>query len=234
MEKTVHRHAKDMAHSLCWNCKGTLEEADLCGTCVKIQPFNEDRNYFDILGVPRRLILEGDLLTEKFHEKSRLFHPDYHRLEVDKEQEISLNNASRLNQAFKILKDPFLRASYYLTLERTDSPSAHSKNHRLSKQDLMELMELKEELESDLAAGNKESAFKRLATATGDLEEEILSRMQRIDQEEAGISGDREQPSPSPEIEQERVGLSRDIEYRKYLLSIKRELSIPATVKETT
>nr|AAO38292.1 HscB chaperone [Leptospirillum ferrooxidans] len=180
MGEHTHRHSGDMASSLCWNCKGTLEEADLCGTCVKIQPFKEDRDYFDILGLPHRLVIDSGTLTEKFHEKSRLFHPDFHRMEASTEQEISLTNASRLNQAFKTLKDPFLRAAYYLALKKPGNPAIDPKK-RLTGQDLMELMELKEELEGEVAVGHQEKAFARLLKEVRDLESSILESMKEID-----------------------------------------------------
>ena len=237
MGEHTHRHSGDMASSLCWNCKGTLEEADLCGTCVKIQPFKEGRDYFDILGLPHRLVIDSGILTEKFHEKSRLFHPDFHRMEIHTEQEISLTNASRLNQAFKTLKDPFLRAAYYLSLQKLGNPAIDPKK-RLSPQDLMELMELKEELESEVAIGHQEKAFARLEKETKNLEGIILGNMQEIDQLESGTESlSPEQPLTEETLEslqKKKVRLSRDLEYRKYILSIRREILTPATVKETS
>lgn len=235
MGNHAHRHSGDMASSLCWNCKGTLEEADLCGTCVKIQPFKEDRDYFDILGLPHRLVIDSGILTEKFHEKSRLFHPDFHRMEVNTEQEISLTNASRLNQAFKTLKDPFLRAAYYLTLQKPGNPVIDPKK-RLTGQDLMELMELKEELEAEVAVGHQEKAFARLEKETRELEEAILRSMQEIEQLESdGESALSGQPPETDEtLQTKKSRLSRDLEYRKYLQSIRRETLTPATVKETS
>jgi len=233
MGNQPHRHFEDMASSLCWNCKGTLEEADLCGTCVKIQPFKEDRDYFDILGLPHRLVIDSGVLTEKFHEKSRLFHPDFHRMEVQTEQEISLTNASRLNQAFKTLKDPFLRAAYYLSLQKPGNPVIDPKK-RLTGQDLMDLMELKEELEAEVAVGDQQKAFARLENETRVLEETIQESMQEIDRLEAPLeSGSTGQSTEIAEVLQKKKSrLSRDLEFRKYLLSIRRELLTPATVKE--
>ncbi|BAM07528.1 Fe-S protein assembly co-chaperone HscB [Leptospirillum ferrooxidans] len=237
MGKNAHRHSGDMANSLCWNCKGTLEEADLCGTCVKIQPFKEGRDYFDILGLPHSLVIDSGILTEKFHEKSRLFHPDFHRMEVNVEQEISLTNASRLNQAFKTLKDPFLRAAYYLSLQKPGNPVIDPKK-RLNPQDLMELMELKEELESEIAVGHQEEAFARLEKETRILEKAILESMMEIDH----LESDMENASTGPAdpdgmieiLQKKKARLSRDLEYRKYIQSIRREILTPATVKETS
>ena len=237
MGEHTHRHSGDMANSLCWNCKGTLEEADLCGTCVKIQPFKEDRDYFDILALPHRLVIDSGILTEKFHEKSRLFHPDFHRMDVDVEQEISLTNASRLNQAFKTLKDPFLRAAYYLSLQKPGNPVIDPKK-RLNPQDLMELMELKEELESKIAVGQQEEAFARLEKETRSLEKDILENMQEIDrlesEREASSTGPGDSDAMIEMLQKKKSRLSRDLEYRKYIQSIRREILTPATMKETS
>jgi molecular chaperone HscB len=158
-------------------------------------------------------------------------------MEVNVEQEISLTNASRLNQAFKTLKDPFLRAAYYLSLQKPGNPVIDPKK-RLNPQDLMELMELKEELESEIAVGHQEEAFARLEKETRILEKAILESMMEIDH----LESDMENASTGPAdpdgmieiLQKKKARLSRDLEYRKYIQSIRREILTPATVKETS
>jgi molecular chaperone HscB len=154
-------------------------------------------------------------------------------MEVQTEQEISLTNASRLNQAFKTLKDPFLRAAYYLSLQKPGNPVIDPKK-RLTGQDLMDLMDLKEELEAEVAVGDQQKAFARLENETRVLEETIQESMQEIDRLEAPLeSGSTGQSTEITEVLQKKKSrLSRDLEFRKYLLSIRRELLTPATVKE--
>ena len=108
--------------SLCWNCRETVSDADICPSCVKIQPIGRKADFYSVLGLPVRLVLESAQLTGQFHAKSRIFHPDFHQGEESGEQLISLENASMVNQAFKTLKDPFERAAYFLDLmNRMDS-----------------------------------------------------------------------------------------------------------------
>ncbi len=203
--------------SLCWNCRGSLSEADLCTSCVKIQPIGPETDFFSILGIPVRLTLDTGILTERFHEKSRLFHPDYHRLEDTREQDISLNNASLLNQAFRTLKDPFERALYFLDLtSRHHSPQGQ--RVVLPPSLLMEIMEFKETLEEQVDSGQSEKASKTLAARIRDVEAAILGRMESLDNlASVGKSGDEE-------TKRSREDLTRDLEYRKYLKSLERDL----------
>ncbi len=203
--------------SLCWNCRGSLSEADLCTSCVKIQPIGPETDFFSILGIPVRLTLDTGILTERFHEKSRLFHPDYHRLEDTREQDISLNNASLLNQAFKTLKDPFERALYFLDLtSRHHSPQGQ--RVVLPPSLLMEIMEFKETLEEQVDSGQSEKASKTLAARIRDVEAAILGRMESLDNL---ASVDK---SGNEETKRSREDLTRDLEYRKYLKSLERDL----------
>lgn len=203
--------------SLCWNCRGSLSEADLCISCVKIQPIGPETDFFSILGIPVRLTLDSGDLTERFHEKSRLFHPDYHRLEDAREQDISLNNASLVNQAFKTLKDPFERALYYLDLtSRHHSPQGQ--RAVLPPSLLMEIMEFKDILEGQVDSGQSEKASKTLAERIREVEAAIIARMESIDNLATGSNGGND------EAKRSREDLSRDLEYRKYLKSLERDL----------
>ncbi|MHB1287054.1 MAG: iron-sulfur cluster co-chaperone HscB C-terminal domain-containing protein [Leptospirales bacterium] len=201
--------------SLCWNCRESLSESDLCKSCIKIQPIGHDADFFSILGLPVRLIVDMTELTEQFHLKSRLFHPDFHQLENGKEQDISLNNAALLNQAFKTLKDPFERSLYYLDLTGPHH-SPQGQKLTLPPDLLMEIMEFKEALEEQAAAQDGLGAFQTLSARIKDVESKILEGMSELDR----IAGETDQSS----LLSCRASLSRNLEYRKYLKSIERDL----------
>jgi molecular chaperone HscB len=208
--------------SLCWNCRGSLSEADLCTSCVKIQPIGPETDFFSILGFPVRLTLDPRELTERFHAKSRLFHPDFHRLEDAREQDISLNNASLVNQAFKTLKDPFERALYVLDLtSRHHSPQGQKAV--LPPALLMEIMEFKDALEEQVDSGHPIAATNALSESIRKVESSILAKMEAID-----AAMDAQVPDTLEKIEEQsrrsREELSRDLEYRKYLKSMERDL----------
>jgi molecular chaperone HscB len=56
-------------------------------------------------------------LEKRFYSLSRKLHPDNFYRASKEEQESSLEQSARLNDAYRTLRDPFARAEYLLTLE---------------------------------------------------------------------------------------------------------------------
>ena len=188
---TLHPHHDRMGHtgrSVCCNCEKTIEDVDVCPSCVRVQPFGEARDYFRILDIPQRLALDPRLLISAYHEKSRLFHPDHHVGETEKEQEISLANASLVNLAFRTLRDPFLRARYYISRKRGED--GRPKKTTLPPEVLMEIMDLREETQSLTSQGRHSEAESRVRAVLDPLEREIYADFDRIDSlaEEKGVA----------------------------------------------
>ena len=178
----LHPHHGRMEHtgrSVCWNCEKTIEDVDVCPSCVRVQPFGEARDYFRILDVPERLALDPRLLISAYHEKSRLFHPDHHVGETEKEQGIALANASLVNLAFRTLRDPFLRARYYISRKRGEN--GRPKKTTLSPVVLMEIMDLREEIQSLASQGRRSEAESRVRIVLDPLEQEIYAAFDKID-----------------------------------------------------
>lgn len=210
-----HAHADP---SLCWNCRETVSDSDICPSCVKIQPIGRKADFFSILGLPVRLLFEPERLTASFHEKSRIFHPDFHQGEESGEQLISLENAALVNQAFKTLKDPFERAAYYLDLTAPHH-SPQGQKTSLSPALLMEVMELKESLEDVVQKEGKAKALSRLSENISAAEKQILEDMEAMDK-----LSTKKQEGTSIMINDKRASLRQKLEYRKYLKSIERDL----------
>ncbi|MDR4471216.1 MAG: hypothetical protein MRJ92_00755 [Nitrospira sp.] len=55
-----------------------------------MQPVSKDLDYFSCFGLPRRLLIDTNILETKFYELSRAFHPDFYQNKSDAEQTISL------------------------------------------------------------------------------------------------------------------------------------------------
>jgi molecular chaperone HscB len=141
--------------SLCWNCHTRLESPYQCEHCIKIQPWPDGTDQFAFLGLPRRLSIDPDDLEARFLRLSRIFHPDFFRDSTDKEQEISLVNAARLNKAYDTLKNPALRAGYILKLELG---SKHKPTKTVPPDLAAEIMELQDALADYAAAENNDPA----------------------------------------------------------------------------
>ena len=93
-----------------------MRVAQFCNACGKVQP-PAPVNYFSYFGLPPKLNLDVTTLEKDFYQLSRKLHPDLNARAGSKEQEWSLEQSSRLNDAYRTLKDPIKRTQYLLHLE---------------------------------------------------------------------------------------------------------------------
>jgi len=107
-------------------------------------------DHYERLGLPRRFSIDPAALEAAYLDRSRAVHPDFHHGSSGGEQAASEVLTAAVNEAYTTLKDPFRRAEHLLGLlggptatEVKDIPPAF----------LMEMMELREEIERADAAG---------------------------------------------------------------------------------
>jgi molecular chaperone HscB len=74
-------------------------------------------NYFEFFDLPAKLQLDVVALEKQFYTLSRKLHPDRFASKSVAEQEAALAQSSKLNDAYRTLKDPILRTQYLLSLE---------------------------------------------------------------------------------------------------------------------
>jgi molecular chaperone HscB len=103
------------AEQNCWSC-GDMRAAQFCQSCGRVQP-PKPVDYFTFFGLPRKLNIDVAALEGEFYALSRKLHPDANAGYDSREQEWSLEQSSRLNDAYRILKDPIRRTEYLLRLE---------------------------------------------------------------------------------------------------------------------
>ncbi len=107
--------ANSESSSACWSC-GEMRATHFCTSCGKVQP-PAPADHFAFFGLPRKLNLDLAGLERTFYELSRKLHPDLHGTAHAREQEWSLEQTSKLNDAYRTLKDPIGRTQYLLRLE---------------------------------------------------------------------------------------------------------------------
>ena len=78
---------------------------------------DEPRTYFEIFSLPEHLVLDLPALEKSFYALSRKLHPDRFASKSPEEQAAALVESSRLNDAYRTLKDPIARTEYLLKLE---------------------------------------------------------------------------------------------------------------------
>jgi len=74
-------------------------------------------DYFEIFSLPPHLTLDTAALEKSFYALSRRLHPDRFASRPAAEQAAALAESSRLNDAYRTLKDPIARTEYLLKLE---------------------------------------------------------------------------------------------------------------------
>jgi molecular chaperone HscB len=180
-----------MSARTCWSCGGAVAASDaLCLACGKVQPpaaAGTQPDRFATLGFEPSFD-EPAGLDEKFRALSRKLHPDRFARATPQERRYSLEQTTRLNEAYKTLKDPVRRAEHLLSLRGVQGdPKMSPEFLEQTMQDREKLMEAKmsgEPLDA-LVAGVREKRdqtlldVRRLVENGGDLSRaaELLARM---------------------------------------------------------
>jgi molecular chaperone HscB len=99
----------------CWNCGNDAGQVHFCDSCHSLQPPSSD--YYDFFGLPRRFHIDLAEMERRFYALSRRLHPDVYFRRSAREQQFSLDATAILNDAYRTLRDPVLRAEYLLKTE---------------------------------------------------------------------------------------------------------------------
>ena len=131
-------------------------------------------NHFELFGLHPAFALDGEALERAYREIQSQVHPDRFAHAGDAERRASLQWTTRVNEAYRTLKNPVQRASHILSLNGVDV--AFETNTAMPAQFLTHQMELREALEDavetkDLPA--LEALQRKLDADKGSLEKRI-------------------------------------------------------------
>ena len=102
----------------CRDCGGGAPiDAHFCPQCTKILSLGRHGDYFQFMGLPRKLHLDAAELERRFRALSRQFHPDFFYNATSAERRASLERSSYLNDAYRMLRSPITRLQYLLQIE---------------------------------------------------------------------------------------------------------------------
>lgn len=141
--------------------------------------FNAD--HFTLFGLPRLFRVDTSALDLRYRELAAQVHPDKFVQAGDAERRLSLQWATRVNEAYQTLKKPLSRAQYLLTLAGQDVGAEN--NAAMPPEFLMEQMEWREAV-----------AEARLAREQGELEQlhhRVKQRMNNRYEQLAGLLDDQ-------------------------------------------
>jgi molecular chaperone HscB len=127
----------------CWKCGQASAESLFCRFCNSLQPPTPD--YFAFFGLERRLSIDVDDLQRRYYSLSRLVHPDRFQRGTPNEKRFALDATAILNDAYRTLRDPVMRAEYVLKDEGVEARDRQAK--RVPPELIEEVFELNMALE---------------------------------------------------------------------------------------
>ncbi len=103
------------------------------------------KNHFELFGIPVGFDLDLEDLARRYRDLQRVVHPDRFVNATDRERRLSMQGATRINEAYAIRSDPLARGRYLLALQdmETDGVAETTRDTDF----LMQQMALREELE---------------------------------------------------------------------------------------
>ena len=104
------------------------------------------QNHFELFGVAAAFRLDIEVLEKAYREIQSRVHPDRFAHAGDAERRASLQWTTRVNQAYRELKDPVQRGKHLLELHGVDV--AFETNTQMPTDFLLRQLELREELEA--------------------------------------------------------------------------------------
>ena len=128
-------------------------------------------SHFELFGLAPAFGLETEALERSYREIQSQIHPDRFAHAGDAERRASLQWTTRVNEAYRTLKDPVQRAKHVLELHGVDV--AFETNTAMPPEFLMQQMELREALEDAKDAAQLDDLRRQLRSSRASLESEI-------------------------------------------------------------
>ena len=129
------------------------------------------QNHFDLFGLTPKFSIEGDALERSYRDIQSKVHPDRFAHAGDAERRASLQWTTRVNEAYRTLKDPVQRAKHLLELHGVDV--AFETNTAMPPEFLMQQMELREALEEAKTPAALDALRKQLVVSKRAMEQAI-------------------------------------------------------------
>lgn len=106
-------------------------------------------SHFELFGLEPAYAVDGAALEQSYRDLQALIHPDRYAAAGDAERRASMQLATRVNEAYRTLRDPVQRARHLLELHGVDV--AFETNTQMPADFLMQQLELREEIEQAVA-----------------------------------------------------------------------------------
>lgn len=131
---------------------------------------------FTILGLPASFDLDGATLERRLRDLSKTLHPDRYVGSPAGERRAALDQAMRVNEAYRTLRDPVTRAEALIALRTGRSVNPEEQRVTLPPSFLMQVMDAREQL-AEVRAQRDVGKLEELAEEFRAAERELLATL---------------------------------------------------------
>ena len=135
-------------------------------------------SHFELFGLPPAYALDLARLDAAYRDIQAQVHPDRHAHAGDAERRASMQMATRVNEAYRALKDPVQRARHLLELNGVDV--AFETDTAMPKDFLMQQMEFREQLEEAKDAAALDVVQNGLLSQKRDIERQVALQFDAV------------------------------------------------------
>lgn len=137
------------------------------------------QNHFTLFALPESMALDSSLLDAAFHRVQNEVHPDRFASAGASAKRVAMQWATRVNEAYRILKEPLQRARYLCELHGVDLEV--ESNTRMPAAFLMAQLEWRELLDEARAASDANALEQLHARLTAEFRDETDQIAELID-----------------------------------------------------
>jgi len=142
-----------------------------------VVPVDFAADHFALFGLPRRFRIDRSALDSAWRDLQTKVHPDRFAAGSDAEKRVALQWASRVNEAYRVLRSPLQRARYLCEIAGHDVQA--ESNTAMAPAFLMQQMEWREALEDARATGSQD-AFDALSTQLDEAREDMVDTLTKL------------------------------------------------------
>jgi molecular chaperone HscB len=140
-------------------------------------------NHFELFGLAPAFALDLERLDAAYRDIQAKVHPDRFTQAGDAERRASMQMTTQVNEAYRTLKSPVLRAKHLLGLHGVDVD--FETNTAMPPEFLMEQMELRERLEAAKQSADLDVISHELSAEKRDMEKQIEEKFAKQEFAEA-------------------------------------------------
>jgi molecular chaperone HscB len=133
------------------------------------------KNHFELFGLTPAYALDLEHLDRAYRDIQSKVHPDRFAHAGDAERRASMQMTTRVNEAYRALKSPVLRAKYLLELNGVDV--AFETNTAMPPEFLVQQMEIREKLEEATKIADLDLLSRELSVEKREIETKIKEKI---------------------------------------------------------